>query len=191
VPSRASVIVNVGRQEHQKGQVHLVRAFVRICDVIPDATLVIAGRRGAASADLESAIDRSGVRDRIMLLGAVDDIGTLLCAADLFAFSSLWEGLGGAVLEAMALEVPVVTFAVPAVCEVVGGAGVAVPIGDEDALAKAAADLLLDPGRSARTAALARDRFDRLFTVERVADQMAALYRDVSRVPQARDRGGR
>jgi glycosyltransferase involved in cell wall biosynthesis len=191
VSSQAPVLVNVARQEHQKGQVHLVRAFAEICNDVPDATLVIAGRRGAASDDLEAAILRSGLQDRILLLGAIDDVGTLLCAADLFVFSSLWEGLGGAVLEAMAMGVPVVTFAVPAVCEVIDGAGVAVPIGDADALAEAAAALLLDPARSARTAAMARDRFNQLFTVERVASQMAALYQGVSRKSPAQDRGRR
>ncbi len=175
-----SLVVNVARQERQKGHVDLVRAFAVVRETLPDAELAIAGRPGAATRALEAAIRDEGLVDHVRLLGSVDDVGSLLCAADVFAFSSHWEGLGGAVLEAMALEVPIVTFAVPAVCEVVGDTAVVVPIGDVSALAKAVTGILIDRDRGAAGAAAARSRFDVHFTLDGVAGQMADLYRDVA-----------
>lgn len=171
------VLLNVGRQERAKGHVGLIAAFAKIHAERPDALLLIAGRPGAASAALAEAVRDHGLNDVVRLLGQRSDVPDLLCAADVFVFSSLWEGLGCAVLEAMALELPVVSYAVPAVVEVLGDTGVVVPIGDDAALATAVLEVLRSPSAEVRGRALAaRSRFDDAFTITAVAEQMATWY---------------
>ena len=104
----------------------------------------------------------------------------LLCAADVFALPSRWEGLPGGVLEAMALEVPIVATDIAPVREVVGLTGCArlVPPDDAEALAAALASVLRDPRAAAAEACVAagRDRFLEHFTTERVAAEMLRFY---------------
>ena len=99
------MVINVGRQEHQKGQVLLVEAFSQVLANHPGALLLIVGRPGAATKAIETAIADAGLGGSVRLLGPRSDVADLLCAADVFAMSSLFEGLGGVVLEAMALNV--------------------------------------------------------------------------------------
>ena len=101
----------------------------------------------------------------------------LLCAADVFVVPSRWEGFGSVLLEAMALEAPIVASDLPAVREVVGDdAALLVPPDRPDALAAAVAAVLADPAGAARRAARARERFLATFTIDRVADGMAGFY---------------
>ena len=170
------VLINVARHDAQKGQVLLLEAFARVVTGHPNAVLLVAGREGPCTPDLRAAIDRLGLGARVRLLGVRSDVADLLCAADVFVFSSLWEGLGGAVLEAMAMEVPVVTFDVPAVAEALDGTGVLVPIRDTAALATAIDALLADPDRRNDLARRARRSFDARFTITVYLEGMKDLY---------------
>lgn len=176
------VVLNVGRQERQKGHTLLVEAFERlVAGRDGSAVLLVAGRTGAATPELEQRIAASPAADRIRLLGLRTDVADLLCAADVFAFSSLWEGLGGAVLEAMALELPVVCFDVPAVTEALGGCGLTAPTGDAAALGAALSELANDPAWRRALAGRAKERFDRYYDLEAVVPQMEQLYAAAAR----------
>jgi glycosyltransferase involved in cell wall biosynthesis len=179
----APVILNLARQVPQKGQVHLIRAFAEVQQRHPDAVLLVAGRQGSASLQVERAVVEQGVERSVRLLGIHEDVGGLLSAADLFAFSSLYEGFGGALAEAMAMEVPIVAFDVPAVREVVGDGGRLVPVRDHQAMAAAICDLLSSPHLGRTLADRGRSRFERCFTIEAVAPQMRELYRSVAGAP--------
>jgi glycosyltransferase involved in cell wall biosynthesis len=101
----------------------------------------------------------------------------LLCGADVFAFPSRWEGLGSTLLEAMALEAPIVASNLPAVREVVTpNEARLVPPSDAAALADAISDTLADRAGAQRRAVAARDRFLTEFTIERTAKAMVAFY---------------
>ena len=139
----ADIVLNVARQEPQKGQAHLVDAFARLVEAHPNARLLIAGAEGSSTPVLEARVRAHGLGGRVRLLGHRDDVGDLLAAADVFAFPSVFEGLGAALIEAMALGVPIVASDLPAVREVTAGGDVAllVPAGDPDTLAgRATAD---------------------------------------------------
>lgn len=180
VPLRVPLVLNVARQEPQKGLDLLLAAFAELAARHPGAVLVQAGREGAASSALRSAVTALGLDGRVRFLGRRTDVADLLTASDVFAFSSLWEGLGGAVLEAMALEVPVVAFDVPAVREVLGGHGLLARLGDPADLAARLLEALDDgPGSRARAAA-ARQRFDEHYALDVVVPRMAAFYRSVA-----------
>jgi glycosyltransferase involved in cell wall biosynthesis len=175
------VVLTIGRQEPQKGQMHLVEAWPGVLAHHSDATLLVAGVPGSMTAALEGRVSTLGIADQVTLLGHRDDIGDLLAAADIFAFPSMYEGLGGAVIEAMALETPIVASALPAVREITGNgdAAVLVPPGDEDALAAGIRRLLADPALAKGIAVRGRQRYDALFTPERVSADLVNLYRDV------------
>jgi glycosyltransferase involved in cell wall biosynthesis len=172
------VVVTVGRQEFQKGQRHLLEAFARLAAARPEAVLLVAGREGHASADLETFRAGLGVGDRVRLLGHRTDVPEILAAADVFAFPSLYEGFGGAVIEAMALGLPVVASDLPALHEVVEAerTGVLVPPGSAADLASAIGGLLDDPARARAMGERGRATFLERFTVERTTARMVELY---------------
>jgi len=106
-----------------------------------------------------------GLGDSFLLLGVRDDAIRIVGACDIFVLASLWEGLPLAVMEAMALGVPVVATNVGGLRELVRDrvAGTLVPPRNERALAEAIAELATDPERrSAMGRAAAEDaaRFD-------------------------------
>ncbi|MGH8900402.1 MAG: glycosyltransferase family 4 protein [Egibacteraceae bacterium] len=180
VPLDADVVLNVARHEPPKGLPHLVRAFAKVSAIRPRAVLLVAGREGSATPSLRAEIERLGLNSRVRLLGRRNDVPDLLAAADVFLFSSLWEGIGGAVLEAMAMNVPVVTFAVPGLMEALGGNGLVSPLGDEDGLAAHTLQILEDADRGQALAAIARTHFEERYTIPAVAAQMAQFYRELA-----------
>jgi glycosyltransferase involved in cell wall biosynthesis len=177
------LVVNVGRQEYAKGQRYLLRAFEILAGRVPNVRLLVVGRRGNASAELDRLLASSAAADRIRFAGSRDDVPDLLAAADVFVFPSVYEGLGGAVIEAMAMGLPVVASDLPALREVVedGRNGVLVPPSQPDALASALENLLLSQETAAAFGRRSREIFLERFQIEQIADRMVAMYRDVVR----------
>ena len=170
------LVVAAARHEPQKGLDVLLEAFPAVRAGVPDVRLVIAGREGNTTARLRALVDVHGLRDSVDLVGARDDVPDLLAAADAFVMPSRWEGLGSVLLEAMALEAPIVASDLPAVREVVDDRTAAlVPAGDPGALAAAIIATLTGHDASVRALG-ARTRFLRNFTIRTVAAQMRAFY---------------
>lgn len=169
------VLLAAARQEYVKGLDVLIDAMPQIRASVPNVKLLIAGRQGQVTDALTSKINEHGLLETVEILGMRDDVPDLLCAADVFVFPSRWEGLGGAVLEAMALNVPVVASDLPAVREVGCDNVTYFNVADAQALYSAVVRVLQDPATSARTSA-ARNRFDSLYTIERVVSMMADFY---------------
>lgn len=179
----AEVVVTVGRQEYQKGHRHLVAAFAGVAASHPRSLLVIAGREGHATADLEAQIASLQLDERVRLLGHRADVPDVLAAADLFVFPSVYEGLGGALIEALALSLPVVASDLPALREVVaeGENAVLVPPGDARGLERAITGLLADSELRARYGARSRCLFEERFQAEAAAERFAELLASVAR----------
>lgn len=108
-PARDSArfLVHVGKLTPAKGQEDLVEAFAELARLYPDTFLVLIGE-GESRAALEEKIAARGLAGRVILAGFRQDALDLVGAADLFVFPSRQEGLGGAVIEALLLGVPVV-----------------------------------------------------------------------------------
>jgi glycosyltransferase involved in cell wall biosynthesis len=198
IDADAFVLLNAARQDPQKGQTFLLDAFAQVREALPRAVLLIAGREGPETPRLRTQIEELGLDSSVMLLGVRADVPDLLCAADVFAFSSLWEGLGGALLEAMALGLPVVAFDAPAVVETLGGTGITVPLGDAEAMATAILELAGAPDRRAALSRASVERFERCYTNEASLVGMRELYERAIRErgtgyrdPLARFRGRR
>jgi glycosyltransferase involved in cell wall biosynthesis len=173
----APLLLAAARHEHQKGLDVLLAAFPAVAEAAPGARLAVAGRDGNQTPRLRAAAERSGLGGAVRFLGARGDVAELLCAADVFVVPSRWEGFGSVLLEAMALEAPIVASDLPAVREVVGDDALLVPPDRPDALAAAVTAALADPDGAVRRAARARERFLATFTIDRVADGMAGFYR--------------
>jgi glycosyltransferase involved in cell wall biosynthesis len=174
----AAVVLAAARHEPQKGLDTLIAAIPGVLDRSPRARFLIAGRDGTQTAVLRALAGRLGVEEAVRFLGARPDIPELLCAADVFAFPSRWEGMPGAVLEAMALEAPIVASDVPPVREAVAHGETAwlVPVGQPEALAQGIVHTLEDPAAAAVRAARAQASFQLGFTVARAAEGMLAFY---------------
>ncbi|MEN8238285.1 MAG: glycosyltransferase, partial [Actinomycetota bacterium] len=182
IPIEAKVVVTVGRQEYQKGHHHLIEAFAAVVESHPSARLLIAGREGHASDRLRRLIAALDLDSVITLLGHRGDIPDVLAASDVFAFPSLYEGLGGALIEALALELPVVVSDLPALREVVreGENAVLVPPADSGALGSAISNLLDDPIKMNAYGRRSREIFDAEFQAEDATDRLVALLATVA-----------
>lgn len=178
VPEDTFLILNAGRQEYQKGQFVLLEAMEPLLEREPDALLLIAGRSGNATARLEEALQRKRVRDRVRFLGHRSDLPDLMVAADVFALSSFWEGLGCVNIEALALEVPIVASDIAPVREVVddGAAGLLFPPGSAPELARQLMRIRREPGLADAIRARGRSRFEDVFTLERSARGMVDIF---------------
>lgn len=183
LPLDSRVIINVARQDPQKGQMHLMRAFAAVLQEIPEAILILAGRPGPSTESLVQFSRAHQMGSSVRFLGMRDDVPDLLAASDLFVFPSLYEGLGGAVLEAMALEVPIVAFDIPPVRESTAGCALLVPPQDEGALGDAMMRVLEDRELADRMAKEGRERFESTFSLARYVEGMASLYRATAQRP--------
>ncbi len=147
----------VGRLSGEKNFIGLIRVFAGLVRDGLEAELVIIGE-GPQRAELEQARAAEGMKDRIHLLGYRSDVTDYYEAMDVFVLSSVREGLPNVLLEAMAMEVPVVATAVAGVPSLVRhecNGLLAVP-GDLRSLGEGLRRLLLDAGLRQRFAAAGR-----------------------------------
>ncbi len=126
----------------------------------------------------QRAIDREGLSDRFHLLGDRADVPRLRPAFDVFAMSSLYEGLPCAIVEAMSCGVPVVATAVNSVPEIVvsGKTGLLARPGDPKSLARALDFMLSHPGDALRMAEAARSHIGNRFTAEVLGRDLTEVY---------------
>jgi glycosyltransferase involved in cell wall biosynthesis len=178
----ATVLLTVARQFSQKGHVHLLAAFDRLAAHDASVTLVMVGPAGPATPEIERVRAGVGHAGRVVDLGARTDVPRLLRAADVFVLASVAEGAAGAVIEAMAVGVPVVCTRLEGLEGVLThgrNAALARP-GDADDLLRVLTDVLAEHGAATERAAVARRDFEERFTLDGAADRMTELYRDVA-----------
>jgi alpha-1,3-rhamnosyl/mannosyltransferase len=139
----------------------------------PDLRLVLLGGRGAAEDDVAGDIVRLGLEQRVIRAGRVSDADRdgLVAAADALVFPSEYEGFGAPAVEAMALGAPVICSDQPALADVVGDAGLVLPL-DLEAWADAL-DVVAVRSHELREAGHQRAR---AFTTERSGAAVAAAY---------------
>jgi glycosyltransferase involved in cell wall biosynthesis len=114
----------------------------------------------------------------VRLLGHRDDVAELFCAADVFVLPSRREGSPGVVLEAMALEVPIVASDITPVREALGDPSLAELFRPEDieGLAASMVKVIKDPAASRRRTIQARERFIAEHDVAGIAQRILAFY---------------
>lgn len=172
------VLVNVGRQEFQKGHRHLLAALPAVLAAHPTTIVLSAGRSGTETADLEAQASALGVADRVRFLGHVTAVGDLLMAGDVFVFPSRYEGMPGAVIEAMAMGLPIVGSDIAPIREVVheGRNALLVDVEDPRAFAEAIGSLLDDADRRRAFGSESRRIFESEFRLDESVRGMLELY---------------
>jgi glycosyltransferase involved in cell wall biosynthesis len=170
------LVLYVGKRSLGKGTEVLLAALDSIRAVVPGVRFAFAGK---GDLPLPAAPD-------IHALGSLpqrDALFPLYRAADVVVVPSVWpEPLSRVLLEAMRLGRPIVATAVGGTPETVehGVTGLLVPKQDPEALAKAVAELLLDPGRRERMGRAAAERAERLFGEDRLVGELVAAYQRAS-----------
>jgi glycosyltransferase involved in cell wall biosynthesis len=177
IPPGVPVVGAVGRLDTQKGHERLIEAARRIADAGQDAFYVILGE-GVERPRLESLVRELGLSNRVSLPGYKSDVRPYLAMMDVFVMPSRREGTPMALLEAMAMERPVVATAVGGVPDVLrdGVDGIMLPE-NGDGLSDALLTLLRDPALARQMARTGRRRIESEFSSLRMAGRYEDLYR--------------
>ena len=175
----------VGRLSPVKGHAHFIRAARLIVEKEPAAKFLIVGD-GPLRSELEICAKRLGIGDACLFVGARHDVYDLVAAMDVFVLPSVDEGIPMALLEAMALETPVVATAVGGVPEVVEhrATGLLVRSGDEPGLADASLELIREPRLARTLGARARGVVETAFSHEENGRQLMKAYRAIAPYPK-------
>ncbi|MGE0816597.1 MAG: glycosyltransferase [Vicinamibacterales bacterium] len=183
-PHGAPVLVNVAALVPHKGQKFLIDAMARVRRRVVDAQLVILGE-GELRAPLEQQIRELDLAKHVVLAGFREDVLALTKSADLFVMSSVTEGFGSTLLDAMAMGLAVAGTTAGGIPEAVddGVTGLLVPPGNPDALADAIVRLLQDPPLRARMGEAGRRRVREQFGVDRLVEGTLAAYRAFRQQP--------
>lgn len=174
------VLVHVGALVPHKDQATLLRAVQRVLWEETRLTVFILGD-GPLRASLEALARELGVAGRVTFLGYHPEVAAYTAMADVFVFSSKEEGLGTALLDALALGVPTAATAAGGIPDIYGGpaAPELSPPGDPAALARNILSVLKDPAEAARRVARGRERA-MLFTVDSMVERYERLYEKIT-----------
>ncbi len=167
----------VGALELRKGHRFLVDAMAELSRANLALRCFVAGD-GSQRAALQEQVDRLGLGPAVQLLGSIADPRTLFWAIDIFVQPSVMEGLGVALLEAMACGLAAVASRAGGMAEVIEDRldGVLVAPGDQAAIARAIAQLADSPAMRSSLGGAARTRALQNFSVAAMARQTLALY---------------
>src|SRR5260221_3191720 len=184
LPHQAPVVGNVAALVPHKGQRHLIEAARLVIRQMPDVRFIILGE-GELREGLERQVREYHLEKHVLLPGFRTDVLGCMKGFDLFAMSSVTEGLGTALLDAMACERAIVATRTGGIPEVVdeGETGLLVEPRDHAAMAAAIVQLLNDAGRRHRMGGAGFNRVNERFTVDRMVSQTAAVYERVVQRP--------
>jgi glycosyltransferase involved in cell wall biosynthesis len=176
----ALVIGTTGRLAPVKGQIYFLESAAEIIERFSEAVFLIVGD-GPMRAELEQKARDLGISEKVIFTGFRDDIPELLAAMDVFVFPSLHEPLANSLLEAMAMEKPVVATNVGGNPEVVvdGVTGSLVLPADSKSLTMALADLLTNPEKRRRFGKSGRQRVTEHFSKESMVSNIERIYDEI------------
>src|SRR5438552_5909095 len=180
LPHQAPVVGNVAALVPHKGQRHLVDAAHLVVREVPDARFVILGE-GELRESLERQVREYHLEKHLLLPGFRTDVLGCIKGFDLFALSSVTEGLGSSLLDAMACSRAIAATRAGGIPEVVvdGENGLLVPPRDHAALARAIMRLLNDQALRRQMGEAGLSRVRSRFTVERMVAETAAVYTEL------------
>ena len=177
LPTHAPVVGNVAALVPHKGQHHLIDAAALVVRSVPDVRFVIVGD-GELRRSLEEQVHRLHLERHVFLAGFRVDVLELTKGFDLFAMSSVSEGMCTALVDAMAASKAAVATRAGGIPDVMvdGDTGFLVPPRDHHAMADRIVQLLESDSLRARMGAAALQRARERFTVERMVEGTAAVY---------------
>lgn len=179
IPDGAFVVGAVGRLTAVKGHRHLLDAARAVIDRYPETVFVFLGA-GELLAELQRQAAALGIESNVRFAGWRPDVSLTMSAFDLFAFPSINEGMGKALVEAMAMEKPVVASRIGGITDLVndGVNGFLVPPSDPEALADRILFLVESPDTGRRMAAKAAETAA-AYSSAAMVRKIEALYADL------------
>lgn len=187
-PPHSLIVGNIAALVGHKGQKHLVDAAAIVVREIPEARFLMLGE-GELRPALEQQIRHLHVGQHVVLTGFRADVLRVLKGIDLFVMSSVTEGLGTSLLDAMAARRPIVATTAGGIPEVVvhGETGLLVPPRDHRMLASAILEMLRDGAQRARMAEAGFARVQSRFSVDRMVEATLRVYADAAGSIRAAD----
>jgi glycosyltransferase involved in cell wall biosynthesis len=185
---RDLVVGIVGQLTPRKGQLELLRAFGMALAEIPHSVLLIAGaplfnRDGEYLELLKRTTSELNIGNKVRMLGARSDIGTIMQALDVLVVNSSVEPFGLVILEAMACGTPVLAAGVDGILEIIehDENGWLFPPRNENALAQAIVNLSRQPRLRARLAEQGQQHVAAHFSADRYITELRAFYLSLAR----------
>jgi starch synthase (maltosyl-transferring) len=182
IPAGRQAITFVGRLHAQKGLDRLLRMVPRVLSERPEVDLLLVGR-GPERQELESLAASLQIADRVHFAGWRSDVPGILRASRLLVLPSRWEGMPNVVLEAMAVERPVVSTRAEGVVELLGDAASqqTATVGDDEQFVQRMEWLLDNPQSAAEIGRRNRQRVVECFSLDRMVESYQRLYLSLRR----------
>ncbi|WP_048600528.1 glycosyltransferase [Rubeoparvulum massiliense] len=176
------VIGTMSRLVAVKGIDSLIRAASTLLPQFPQLHIIIGGD-GDERNELQRLAQESGYAERIHFIGFRDDVADVLTSFDLFVSCSFSEGFGLSILEAMAMQLPVVTTGVGGIMDFLQDKknGRLIPVGDQAALAAVLTELIDQEEERRQLAQQARLDVEEKYTLLRMAEETKNLYLQLSK----------
>lgn len=188
LPGGSPIVGNVAALVPHKGQRYLVEAAALVSRTRPDARFLIFGE-GELRKPLQYQVRHLGLERHVQLVGFRTDVLSCVRSFDVFVMSSITEGLGTSLLDAMALGRPAVATSAGGIPEAVedGVTGLLVPPQHAAPMAEAILTLLADPALARRMGEAGLARVRTHFTAERMVSSTLDVYLRVAGMPHASD----
>ena len=177
IPSDSAVIGTVSRLVPEHGIDHFILAASRILKHYPSCLFMIVGN-GEIRSELEEQTKKLRISDKVIFLGKREDVPELLSVMDVFVVPSVREALSVAAIEAMAMEKPIVAYAVGGIPEVVvhKETGLLIERRAPELLAEGIVSLLKDRDERIKMSKAGRKRVTEHFNIQKIAKQYMNLY---------------
>lgn len=181
------ILTHVGRQEFAKGHLVLLKALTKLYhhefELWDRIKVLFCGRQGNETAAILAYLEKHQyLSTNIEWLGQRKDVPKLLVASDIFVFPSLYEGLGGSLIEAQAAALPVICSDLPVFQEVVNEHENALmfPVADEDKLSEQIIKLAKDPSLRSKMGVNSLANFNKKFRLDKINEETLKFYKQIS-----------
>jgi glycosyltransferase involved in cell wall biosynthesis len=180
ISKKTHVITSIGRLEREKHFEPLIEALRIVKEKEVRFKFFIAGN-GPLYSSLLKAAKSSGLEKELVLLGYTNEVSKILFVTDIYVTASSREGLPVSVMEAMAMERPIVAYNIRGVRDLVEDSvnGFLVPFGDVEALAEKILYLIEHPEIAEEMGKKGRERVEREFSLKVILPKMEALYKEI------------
>lgn len=177
IPTDALVLGNVGRFSPQKNPLDWVLVAGLVSKILPECYFLLVGD-GPLKTDVIKAIEREGISDRVILTGLRRDAARMMTAMDVFLLTSLWEGLPRVLPQAMSMGLPVVSYQIDGIQEIINPAvnGFMYPPGDIVSTANTCVELLSDPQKRKIIGENGKAFAANEFNIDTMIEKISSLY---------------
>jgi glycosyltransferase involved in cell wall biosynthesis len=174
------VIISIGEFTKAKNFPHLIEAYMRVLNYKINAKLIIIGD-GILFNNILKMIEENKLEGKVILTGRRNDIPELLYISNLFVFTSIREGLPKSIMEAMAMEKPIIAYNIRGIRDLVdnGVNGFLVKYGDINTFAEKILYLIKNPDIAKEMGKKGREKIEKEFSLKIILPQMKALYEEI------------